>query len=134
MNTLFIRTAAATAVIATSAATLLALSATPAAAQEATYEYPQPIVVVKTRAEVMAELAAARADGTLYVSEAGWAFDALRTARRTATPAVAAASPKAKANVNQPLRSDLNTSSFEPYSFDGVVSAANSAVAPTRVN
>lgn len=134
MNTLIIRTAAAAATIATSAATLLALAATPAAAQEATYEYPQPTVVAKSRAEVQAELAAARADGTLFVSEAGYSFGDSRNnmARRTATPAVAEALPKAGPAPH--VRSDLNTTNAEPHSFDGVVTAASAAVNPLRFN
>jgi hypothetical protein len=41
-----------------------------ALAQEATYEYPQAVVSTVTRAAVQADLAQARADGTLRVTEA----------------------------------------------------------------
>ena len=40
-----------------------------ASAQQATYELPQPVTSVTTRAAVMAELQQARADGTLQVTE-----------------------------------------------------------------
>ena len=36
-------------------------------AQEATYDYPQPVVSTKTRAQVQSELFAARADGSSKV-------------------------------------------------------------------
>ena len=49
--------------------TLTAASAGNALAQEVTYEYPQPISSQKTRADVLAELRQARADGTLFISE-----------------------------------------------------------------
>ena len=65
----------------TAAAALLAFSV-PAAAQEATYVYPQTLVVAKTRAEVKAELAVARADGTLVVSEARYSVGDGRGALR----------------------------------------------------
>ncbi len=54
------------------AALALSLAASGAAlAQEATYEYPQPIVAAKSRDQVKAELLAARADGSIKV----WASD-----------------------------------------------------------
>ena len=51
------------------AATLFAGTAL---AQEATYELPQPIVVSNSRADVLAKVMQARADGTLAVTEIGW--------------------------------------------------------------
>ena len=50
------------------AAVALSFAASGAAwAQQATYEYPQSILEGKTRAEVRAELIAARADGSIKV-------------------------------------------------------------------
>jgi len=123
------------ATVAAAAAALLAFAA-PAAAQEATYDYPQPIVATKSRADVQAELATARAENRVYVAEAGHSIgDGRRTLRNGPVTAVTAdAQPKAKAA--QRVRAGLNTSSFEPQSFDGVVTAAGGAVGTlaTRVN
>lgn len=47
-------------------------AAVPAMAQEATYELPQPTSSSVTRAQVQAELAQARADGSLLVTEADY--------------------------------------------------------------
>ncbi len=63
-------------------------------AQEASYDYPQPASVQKSRADVMAELAAARSAGTLAVTEADWpqqAFVATRSRAEVRAEAVAAA-------------------------------------------
>lgn len=63
-------------------------------AQEATYDYAPVISVQKSRADVMAEVAAARAAGTLAVTEAEWpkqAFVATRTRADVQAEAVAAA-------------------------------------------
>jgi hypothetical protein len=137
MTTLIIRTAAAAAaaaVFATSAATLLALTTTPAAAQEASYDYPQAIVVAKSRAEVKAELLAARAESELFVAEAGYAFGTARShgAGQPAAAATAEAQPKAKPAARVPA--EPNGANFEPQSFDGVITAAGAAVNPLRVN
>ncbi len=74
---------------------VLALSFAGAAfAQEATYDYPQPVSVQKSRADVAAEVRAARADGTLAVTEADWpkqTFTAQRTRADVRAEAVAAA-------------------------------------------
>lgn len=120
------------ATVAAAAATLLAFAA-PAVAQEATYDYPQPIVVSKSRADVKAELASARAEGQLYVSEAGYSFGDARSAPRRAPVAAvtAAAQPQPKATTGKMrVRAELNTSNFEPQSFDGVVTAAGGALSP----
>ena len=53
-----------TALIAVIAATV---AASGAFAQEATYDYPQPIASTMTRAQVQTELATARADGSSKV-------------------------------------------------------------------
>ena len=130
--------ATATAAAATAAAALLAFAA-PAAAQEATYVYPHTLVVAKTRAEVKAELAAARADGTLVVSEAGYSFGdgrgALRHAPAGAMTSEARLMAKADTSI-QRVRAELSTSSFELQSFDGVVTSAGGAIGAraTRVN
>ena len=48
------------------AALAVSIAASGAAfAQEATYDYPQPVVSTKTRAQVQSELFAARADGSI---------------------------------------------------------------------
>ncbi len=47
------------------AALVATFAATGAMAQEATYDYPQAAVSTKTRAEVLTELATARADGSI---------------------------------------------------------------------
>lgn len=53
----------------TAMALTLAAASAPVLAQEASYDYPQPIVSKTTRAAVLAELQAARADGTLQINE-----------------------------------------------------------------
>jgi len=58
----FIRTLSTAAAVAT-----LGFAGTAAFAQEATYEYPQAAVSSVTRAQVQAELAQAKADGSLRV-------------------------------------------------------------------
>ncbi len=47
------------------AALVATFAATGAMAQEATYEYPQAVESAKTRAQVLTELATARADGSI---------------------------------------------------------------------
>ncbi len=49
------------------AASLVSLAAVPAFAQEATYDYPQPVASAVTRAQVQAELQQARRDGSIRV-------------------------------------------------------------------
>lgn len=61
----------ATHIIAVSA---LAFMGSQAMAQEATYEYPEPAVSQKSRAEVRAELDEARAQGHLYAGGEGTPF------------------------------------------------------------
>ena len=58
MNTFFRHAAIA-------ATAAIAAAASPAFAQEATFEPAQPVVVVKSRAEVRAEVLRSTADGTL---------------------------------------------------------------------
>ena len=119
------------------AAALLAFAA-PAAALEATYVYPQTLVVGKTRAEVNAELAVARADGTLVVFEARYSVgDRRRALRHSPAAAVTVTAQTAKADTSiQRVRSELSTSSYELQSFDGVVTSAGGAIGAraTRVN
>ena len=76
--------------IATATAAALLAFAAPAAAQEATYVYPQTLVIAKTRAGVKAELAVARADGTLVVFEARYSVGAGRSALRHSPAAMTA--------------------------------------------
>lgn len=54
-----------TALIAVIAAIAATVAASGAFAQEATYDYPQPIASTMTRAQVQSELATARADGSI---------------------------------------------------------------------
>ena len=56
-----------TALIAAIAAIAATVAASGAFAQEATYDYPQPIASTMTRAQVQTELATARADGSSKV-------------------------------------------------------------------
>lgn len=63
-------------------AVTLAASAS-AMAQEATYDYPQPAASQKTRAEVVAELRQAAANGTLHLSEGEVGREAPFVAQRT---------------------------------------------------
>jgi hypothetical protein len=81
-------------------------------AQEATYEYPQAVTVGLSRAAVLADLAQARADGTLQVSEVQWpalpAFVAQKTRAQARGEAIAAAA-----------NGELQARTGEPQSFDG---------------
>jgi hypothetical protein len=115
------------AAVAAAAASLLAFSA-PAAAQEAVYEMAQPIVVNKTRAEVQAELAQARANGPLIVSEGSDSTNQPATRamqRRAAAPVVVAqTAPVAKGQ-----RAELNMLKLVPHAFEGDTSFTDTAVA-----
>jgi len=81
-------------------------------AQEATYEYPQAATVGVSRAAVLAELAQARSEGTLQVSEVNWpaapAFVAQKTRAQVRGEAIAAAAS-----------GELQARTGEPHSFDG---------------
>jgi hypothetical protein len=95
-------------------ATILAaaLFAGTAFAGEATYELPLPAKSALTRAQVQAELAAARAEGTHRVTEVDWPL----------APAITLA--KSRQQVRDELRiAALNgelASGGEPHGFDGV--------------
>lgn len=56
-----------TQVFATTTLAAIGFAGAPAFAQEATYEYPQAVTSAVTRAQVQAELAQARLDGSLKV-------------------------------------------------------------------
>lgn len=79
-------------------------------AQEATYELPQPASSTVSRAAVLAELAQARSQGTLQVSEANWpalpAFVAQKSRDQVRGEAIAARAGGLEAY-------------GEPHSFDG---------------
>ena len=94
------------------AAAATVLAAAGAHAQEATYELPQPVTSQTTRAAVMAELAQARANGTLQVTE----WD-----RQAATPSV---SMRSRAEVQAEARAAVASGASqalhaEPQGFDG---------------
>lgn len=118
------------ATFAAAAASLLAFSA-PAAAQEATYEYPQPIVSAKSRAEVKAELAQARADGLILAGEASETRYNAAPAPSRAAPVLAAkpAKPAKASKAAAGERVELVPTQFEPHSFDGSVTVADGGVA-----
>lgn len=81
-------------------------------AQEATYEYPQAAKVGVSRAAVLADLAQARSEGTLQVSEVNWpaqaAFVAQKSRAEVRGEAIAAAAS-----------GELQARTGEPQSFDG---------------
>ena len=70
-----------TTVFAAIAVTLVASAS--AMAQEVTYEHPQPATSQKTRAEVVAEVRQAAANGTLRMSEREFSREAPFTGQRT---------------------------------------------------
>ncbi len=77
------------------AVTTLAASAAFATTGEATYDYPQPIAPVASRADVRAEAVAARSAGLIVSGEASGSTGAASAARapRVAAPIVADALP-----------------------------------------
>ena len=93
------------------AAVATVFAAAGASAQEATYELPQPMASVTTRAAVMADLQQARADGTLQVTE----WD-----RQAVTPIV---STRSRGDVQTEARTAAANGSIhalvgEPQGFD----------------
>ncbi len=81
-------------------------------AQEATYEYPQAVTVGVSRAAVLADLARARAEGTLQVSEANW----------PALPAIVSQKSRDQARgeaIAAAASGELQARTGEPQSFDG---------------
>ena len=97
-----------TALAAVAAAAVMAFAGT-AHAQEATYDYPTPIVSAKSRAEVRAEVIQARAAGTLQATEAD--FQRL--------PVFVAS--KSRADVRAEVLADAGASralTAEPHGFD----------------
>ncbi len=81
-------------------------------AQEATYEHAQAAKVGVSRAAVLADLARARSEGTLQVSEVNWpalsAFVAQKSRAEARGEAIAAAAS-----------GELQARTGEPQSFDG---------------
>lgn len=81
-------------------------------AGEATYEYPQAVTSSVSRAAVLADLAQARSEGTLQVSEVNWpaapAFVAQKSRPQVRDEAIAAAAS-----------GELLARTGEPHSFDG---------------
>lgn len=105
------------------AAIAVSFAATGAAfAQEATYELPQPATSSVTRAQVQADLAQARADGSLRVTEADYQKSApftsvlSRDAVRAETLAAIASG-------------EVHLLNSEQNSFDGVIARTTPAVA-----
>jgi hypothetical protein len=93
------------------AALALGLGGT-AFAQEATYQYPQAAQAGVSRAAVLADLAQARSEGTLQVSEVNW----------PAAPAFVAQLSRAQARgeaIAAAASGELQARTGEPYSFDG---------------
>lgn len=81
-------------------------------AQEATYEYPQAATAGVSRAAVLADLAQARTEGTLQVSEVNWpaapTFASQKSRAQARSEAIAAAAS-----------GELQARTGEPQSFDG---------------
>ena len=67
----------------TAIALTLAAAAGPVLAQEATYDYPQVATSQTSRAAVLADLATARAEGTLQINEASVGHEARFMAQRS---------------------------------------------------
>jgi Domain of unknown function (DUF4148) len=107
----------------TAIALTLAAAAGPVLAQEATYEYPQPAVSQTTRAAVLAELKALRADGHSLVSEANVGIEDRFLPQRSREAVRAEARAAAKSGLTQALIA-------EPHDF---TVAMEPAAAPAKV-
>jgi len=107
----------------TAIALTIAAASGPVLAQEATYEYPQPIVSKTTRAAVLAELQAARAEGTLQVNEA--------SAGHTSTTIALKTRDGVRAEAHQGMRDGTSAALVgEPQGFTvNLPAAAKTAVA-----
>ncbi len=94
----------------TAVALTIAAASGPVLAQEATYEYPQPIVSQTTRTAVLADLATARAEGTLQVNEASVSQQGRFMAQRSRDGV--RAEVRHTARVGQPTSLTFETNAF----------------------
>jgi len=112
------------------AAVLAIVAASAATAQEATYELPQPAVSTTTRAAVVADLAKARADGKLQMTELdrqAWGpFVSTRSREDVRAETLAAAA----SGELQALHRETN--SFDGHVPAGARPAASNTVAAAR--
>ncbi len=100
----------------------IAAASAPVLAQEATYEYPQPVVSQTTRAAVLAELNLARAEGRLQVHEGSVGPEKLFMAQRSREAV--------RAEARQSTRSGLTAAwAAEPQGFGADLPKAAAAVA-----
>lgn len=105
----------------------LAAAAGPVLAQEATYDYPQAVASQTTRAAVLAELKALRADGQVLVSEAHVGLQANPQARTLPQRSREAVRAEARAAMQSGLTHSLTA---EPYGF---TVAVQTTAAPVQV-
>jgi hypothetical protein len=93
-----------------------------AMAQQATYDYPQVVTSQVTRAEVLAQLQAARADGSLIVNEASVGTTPSFMAQRSR--------PLVRAEAVLALKSGLvNALTAEPHGFTVAAAPVDVAIA-----
>ena len=106
----------------TAIALTLAAASGPVLAQEATYEYPQAAVSQVTRAAVLADLATARAEGTLQIHEGSNSRDNRFMAQRSRDGVRAEARTAARSG-------QIATLTAEPHDFDVAVPKAAATMA-----
>jgi hypothetical protein len=118
------------AAVAAAAASLLAFT-TPAAAQEIAVEQTQPIVVTQSRSAVQADALAARANGPLWVTEAGETNVAAVT---RPLPQRIAAAPAAKSELlPKAMRTMASRGKPAWHAFEGDTGYDNTAAVAARV-
>jgi hypothetical protein len=109
------------------AALALSFAASGAAlAQEATYEYPQASTSTVTRAQVLAELQQARADGTLHITEGQTHKPASFVAQRSRAEVRAEAKAAAASGESRLLNGETNA-------FEVAIQPAAGKPTPTLV-
>ena len=109
----------------TALALTLAAASGPVLAQEATYEYPQAAVSQVTRAAVLADLATARAEGTLQIHEGSNSRDS-RDSRFMAQRSRDGVRAEA---VSAARSGQIATLTAEPHDFDVAVPKAGATLA-----
>jgi Domain of unknown function (DUF4148) len=97
-----------------------------ALAQEATYEYPQATTSSLTRAQVLAELQQARADGSLHITEGQTHKPAVFVAQRSRDAVRAEARAAAASGESQRLNGETNA-------FDVAIQPGAGKTAPAMV-
>lgn len=107
-----------------SVALTLAAAAGPALAQEATYEYPQPLTSATTRAAVQAELRGLRASGQVLVSEAHVGTEARMTSGLTREAVRAEARAAANSGLTRALTAEPYGSAADLASVGTVMTMA----------